>query len=179
MKKPPALGPAAFPDRLSTGGDGQETSRNPVRNQGDSQQPNRASRRREEVERRRRKEIWRHLIRQGGGAYNVTIWRIDGATPDYAACGAICSWVEAVASGALDPQCLTCDARPKPPAAFSILAPLVATPEALSVSAICPACAARSDDDLIEGAGAALKRHIFPDARRLDPAHMQHAGGRA
>jgi hypothetical protein len=143
--------------------------------------PNRAARRRAEAVKRRareRKTIWRHLIRQGAGAFTITLVRVEGPLPDLAACGAICSWVEAVASGVLDPQCLTCDARPQPPAAFSILAPLVATPEALSVSAICGACAARTDGDLLEAVSAVLKRDVFHDLRPLNPAHM-HAGGRA
>jgi hypothetical protein len=138
---------------------------------------NRATRRRDGAERRRRAAIWKHLIRQGAGTYTVTVWRVDGPTPDYVACAAILGWTEAVATGKLDPLCLCCDERPIPPAAFSILSPHVDRPEALSVSGICQACATRSDDDLIEAAGAALKC-IFPDARRLDSVHV-HAAGRA
>jgi hypothetical protein len=141
--------------------------------------PNRAARRRSEARRREREAIWRHLIKQGSGAYSITIWRVGGPAPDDAAGAAILGWLGAVGREQLDPLCLRCDRRPTPAAAFSILAPLVDCPEALSVSAICPACAARTDDDLIAAAMTALKRDIFPNARRLDPVHMQHAGGRA
>jgi hypothetical protein len=90
------------------------------------------------------------------------------------------SWTQAVTTGELaDPLCACCDQRPIPPAAFSILSPFVDRPEALSVSAICPTCAARSDGDLIEAISAVLRRDMFRDLRRMDPAHMHGAGGRA
>jgi hypothetical protein len=65
------------------------------------------------------------------------------------------------------------------PAAFSILAPRTDHPEALSVTGICPACANRSDDDLVALALAAIKRDVFHDVRSLHPVHMQTVAGRA
>jgi hypothetical protein len=73
---------------------------------------NRATRRREQAEQRRRAAIWRHLIKQGGGVYGVTIWRAGGALPDGRSCAAIAQWVVAVAAGELDPLCLGCDRHP-------------------------------------------------------------------
>jgi hypothetical protein len=141
---------------------------------------NRAARRREQAERRRRAATWKRLIKQGGGCYAVTIWRVGGPVPDPVACEAIISWTRAVATGELvDPLCGCCDRRPVPPAAFAVLAPFVdAAPEAVSVSGICPACAARSNSGLTAAVTAVMKRDVFHDLRPLQPVHM-HAGGRA
>src|ERR1700720_3376503 len=93
---------------------------------------NRAFRRRDEAKRRGQEVIWRRLIKQSGGACTLTVWRVGGPTPDDAASVAIIKWIAAVTAGELDPLCLCCDRRPTPPAAFSILAPWVATPEAMT-----------------------------------------------
>ena len=53
MKKPRALAPAAFPDRLSTGGDGWEDAAKKLRSKADSQPPNRPPVSREVYRRRR------------------------------------------------------------------------------------------------------------------------------
>jgi hypothetical protein len=149
-------------------------------NLGRSQQPNRAARRREGVERRRRKEIWRRLVRQGGGTYTITIWRVGGPIPDGLSRAAIDQWVEAVAAGGLDALCLGCDRHPGVrPAAFSILQPFVDAPDAMSVTGVCRSCADRSDADLVALALAVMKRDVFHDLRPLNPAHMHGAGGRA
>ena len=142
---------------------------------------NRAARRRAEAAKRRGREaIWRHLIEQSAGCLTVTVIRVGEPVVDPAASAAIVTWITAVVTGELDdPLCLLCNQRPTPPGAFSILTPYADRPEALSISAICVPCASRrSDAEMVEAAGEALK-HIFPNARRLDPAHMQHAGGRA
>ena len=174
MAKPDGR-PAALSDRLSTGGDDREDAARGPR----SQQPNRAARRREQAERRRRSKIWRSLIAQGSGVYSVTLWRAGGDLPDGRTCAAIAQWAAAVATGDLDPLCLGCDHHPGVrPAAFSILAPHADHPDALSVTGVCRSCADRSDADLVALALAIMKRDVFHDLRPPQSVHL-HAGGRA
>jgi hypothetical protein len=142
--------------------------------------PNRATRRREGAERRHRAAIWKHLIRQGAGAYSVTLWRAGGSLPDGLSYAAIAQWFAAVAAGTLDPLCLGCDRHPgASPGAFSILAPHADHPEALSVTGVCRSCADRSDADLVALALTVMKRDVFRDLRPLQSVHMHAAAGRA
>jgi hypothetical protein len=141
---------------------------------------NRAARRREQAERRRRAAIWKHLIKQGSGVYSVTLWRAGGALPDDLSRAAIAQWFVAVAAGKLDPLCLGCNQHPGArPGAFSILAPHADRPEALSVTGVCWSCADRSDADLVALTLAVMKRDVFHDLRPLQSVHMHGAEGRA
>ena len=96
---------------------------------------------------------------------------------------AVMQWIAAVMSGELvRPLCLDCDTEFSPagvsPAAFMLITPARADPSMLSLTGICPACAAPTHEELIEMA-IRRARSIWPDARRLPEAHMHSHGGRA
>jgi hypothetical protein len=137
------------------------------------------------AQRRAQKSKWarrmKALHEDGAGVFSIEII-FPISQPHPRSAFAIVQWILAVKSGELvRPLCLDCDAEfgeDAPPAAFMLITPARHDPTMLSLTGICPACAARSHDELIE-TGIRRARSIWPDARRLPPEHMHAHGGRA
>jgi hypothetical protein len=140
--------------------------------------PNRAERRRQSAEWRKR---MRAIVDEAGGAYHVELVRLDSPPHPYSQ-RTIGEWLVATLNGGLRPLCLDCDAEfgrdLAAPAAFMLVTPHRENPEGGIVTGICSECAAHADEDLIE---VALKRLrvIWPDARLLPIEHFHATGGRA
>ena len=140
------------------------------------------------AERRRRHALWRRAMRgfhkRAAGLFDLTIVR---AHYDYspAIAVAVLNWfgVTFAASEGEGMLCLNCDrtfSRKFCHSAFLVVAPIAnaQTPEMAILTGICPACADRSDADLLVVAQHRLKG-VWPDLRRLDAANLHTRGGRA
>lgn len=94
------------------------------------------------------------LVDQAAGLYAVAIARIDGPRPPEPVVAIIHQWAYDVAASTTEAVCLACDARLYPskeraPAGWLILLPARPDVETVSVSPICPTCAAKHDDEAL------------------------------
>jgi hypothetical protein len=138
------------------------------------------------AQRRAQKSEWAHrmkaLHKDGAGVFSIEII-FPTSQPHPLGELAVLQWIAAAISGELvRPLCLDCDVEFSPagvfPAAFMLITPARADPSMTSLTGICPACAARTHEELVEMA-IRRARSIWPDARRLPPEHMHAHGGRA
>ncbi len=152
---------------------------------------NRAERRRQAAEERRRGKEWQDFHADTGGTFRLSLYRRDrldivrhlaarlaGDLQAAALEIALRDLVNAEIDGRL-PDCLLCGAAlSRLPEVVMVMLPERADPSFTMASGCCPACAALTDAEIMSRAEGVLCR-AWPDLRAVDPAQMSSAAGRA